>query len=85
MNKILLTTALSLLSQTVFSQNFSYEGEKGPEFWADLSPEFSLCKTGKFQSPVEINDPDAIEAKTHREIKFYYTGNATFIKNNGNT
>jgi carbonic anhydrase len=34
---------------------FSYIGEKGPEFWGDLKPEWKACKIGTMQSPVDIN------------------------------
>lgn len=83
MKKALLLTVM--LSSTVFAEGFSYEGETAPEKWGDLKPEYALCKTGKYQTPIEINDPDAIEAKEHRAVKFNYTGNATNIINTGTT
>jgi carbonic anhydrase len=33
---------------------WSYEGKDSPELWGELSSEFSLCKTGENQSPINI-------------------------------
>ncbi len=33
---------------------WSFEGTNGPEAWGDLKPEYTLCKTGKTQSPVNL-------------------------------
>ena len=34
--------------------HWTYEGEKGPQFWGKLDPDFSLCADGHSQSPVDI-------------------------------
>lgn len=34
--------------------HWTYEGEKGPQFWGKLAPDFSLCAEGKSQSPIDI-------------------------------
>lgn len=34
--------------------HWSYEAEEGPEKWAELSPAYALCGSGKHQSPVNI-------------------------------
>ena len=34
--------------------HWTYEGEKGPQFWGKLDPEFSLCADGPNQSPIDI-------------------------------
>ena len=34
--------------------HWTYEGEKGPQFWGKLDPDFSLCADGKSQSPIDI-------------------------------
>lgn len=33
---------------------FAYEGEKGPEAWASLNPEWATCGKGKAQSPINL-------------------------------
>ncbi|KAK9122796.1 hypothetical protein Sjap_012398 [Stephania japonica] len=39
---------------------FSYVGMNGPEKWASLSPNFSLCSNGKAQAPINIVTSDAV-------------------------
>jgi carbonic anhydrase len=34
--------------------HWGYEGAEGPEHWADLSAEWSVCRDGTSQSPVEL-------------------------------
>jgi carbonic anhydrase len=34
--------------------HWTYEGEKGPQFWGKLAPDFSLCEEGRSQSPIDI-------------------------------
>lgn len=34
---------------------WSYEGASGPSHWGDLSPEYTTCKQGKNQSPINIS------------------------------
>ena len=41
--------------------HWGYEGEEGPEQWADLSPEFAICRDGTEQSPIDITAAVAIE------------------------
>lgn len=48
---------------------WSYEGNNGPNFWGDLDPSFSLCKTGKQQSPINLKWQ---KQSTGGEIAFDY-------------
>ena len=34
--------------------DWSFDGPKGPEFWADLQPAYDRCATGQRQSPVDV-------------------------------
>ena len=34
--------------------HWTYEGEKGPQFWGKLAPDFSLCQRASSQSPIDI-------------------------------
>jgi carbonic anhydrase len=38
-------------ANTVF---WSYEGTCGPAYWGDLTPEFSPCREGRAQSPIDL-------------------------------
>lgn len=41
--------------------HWSYEGDEGPERWADLSPEFATCRNGTEQSPIDLSGAVAID------------------------
>lgn len=83
MKKTLIAAMAAIAMAPALAAHFSYDGHEAPEFWGDLSPDFAACKTGKFQSPVDITD--SIEAKQHRPITFKYTGEADTVINNGHT
>ncbi len=56
---VLLTTALLAMAvaSTVFaggSAMWSYEGKTGPKNWGNLSPDWSICGDGHYQSPIDI-------------------------------
>ena len=38
-----------------------YEEADGPAVWADLSPEFSLCREGQAQSPIDLTNAQPAE------------------------
>ena len=41
--------------------HWGYAGEIGPESWADLSPNFALCRSGTRQSPIDLTGATPIE------------------------
>jgi carbonic anhydrase len=43
-----------MVAAPVQAATFGYFGETGPEFWGELSPEWSACATGSIQSPVDL-------------------------------
>ena len=43
------------------TQHWGYGPNNGPGSWADLSPEYALCRDGREQSPVDISDPSPAE------------------------
>lgn len=61
---------------------WGYSGEKGPEHWAELSPEYALCGSGKNQTPINIRN--VVKAKLD-PIIFSYTTNVNDVLNNGHT
>jgi len=62
--------------------NWSYEGETGPQHWGDLSPEFIMCKIGKNQSPIDINERFTVKACT-KPIGFHYAADVKAVKHTG--
>ncbi len=83
----LVTAGLMLSSSLVLASgagkaHWGYEGHEGPTHWGDLAAEYSTCKTGKSQSPINIT-----AAKTAKlaDIKFSYQPSALDVVNNGHT
>lgn len=61
---------------------WSYTGKTGPSHWADLSPEFRLCREGRNQSPVDLGQ--RVDAALP-ELGFSYYSPPQTITNNGHT
>lgn len=62
--------------------HWGYSGQEGPAYWGKLSPDFSLCDTGKNQSPINIQG--ALE--THLgTLNIAFQPGKQEIVNNGNT
>ena len=84
---ISLTLALFLglpMLSSADNTTWSYSGKTAPQSWGSLSPDYTLCSSGKNQSPINI-DPDQVLDGTDKGIKFNYgviTPDA--IKNTGN-
>ncbi|MEO0355135.1 MAG: carbonic anhydrase family protein [Cyanobacteria bacterium P01_A01_bin.3] len=66
------------------SQEWSYEGADGPEAWGGISEEFEACALGTQQSPIDLQNGDAIDAEL-TELEFNYQPSALNVLNNGHT
>jgi carbonic anhydrase len=77
---ILFSFGVSFAGGHGHSAHWGYEGEIGPAHWGDLSPEYSACKEGKMQSPVDITG--AVKADLD-DIEFNYNDVPLMIINNG--
>jgi carbonic anhydrase len=62
--------------------HWSYDGAAGPDHWGDLDPAFALCKTGKAQSPINV---DRTEKASLPPIRFDYRPSPLAIVDNGHT
>ena len=88
MNRLKTMTALACLVVSVGvaaggdGPAWSYTGERGPEHWGDLAPEFVQCKVGLNQSPVDITNTLNADLPA---LELNYTGSTTTIVNNGHT
>jgi len=67
------------LSEPVSEIEWAYDGEKGPEHWADLSPEFAACK-GERQSPINLSGGRRMQ---YSPLTFRYRSNALSVQNDG--
>ena len=87
MNRSLLFIALLLLPcQLAYAgetaAHWSYEGDDGPEHWGDLSPDYSFCRDGSNQSPVNLVADLHVELP---ELVFQYHGTALRDVHDGHT
>jgi carbonic anhydrase len=64
--------------------SWSYQGKLGPEHWGDLDPSYAIAKTGKNQSPINIETSRLI-AKPLPELKFSYQPEPVSVVNNGHS
>lgn len=53
---------------------WSYKGDDGPARWGDLSPDYAACKSGKMQSPIDIDTKKAGTDKDLKLVDFAYGG-----------
>ena len=64
--------------------HWSYEGENGPQAWGKLKGEFSICATGKRQSPINIEESDTLQGPAE-PLQFNYQTSGASVVNNGHT
>ena len=82
-----LSGAIAVTDRAIASPDgpeWTYEGSEGPEFWGELSEEFAVCSTGDQQSPIDLDDADAVDADL-AELEFDYKSTPLSIVNNGHT
>ncbi|WP_294945462.1 carbonic anhydrase [Sulfurivirga sp.] len=65
--------------------HWGYEGATGPAHWGDLDPGFSTCKTGRNQSPVNLDDTLAVGTVGLPAVDIAYGTPALNVINNGHT
>jgi carbonic anhydrase len=62
--------------------HWDYRGDVGPAAWGGLKPEFSLCGTGKRQSPIDIRDGISVDLEP---VQFDYRASSFRVIDNGHT
>ena len=62
--------------------HWDYEGENAPYRWGDMKAEFTACKSGARQSPIDIRNPVLGEVEP---IRFHYEDVPLRVTNNGHT
>lgn len=67
---------------SALAQHWGYENEAGPQNWAKLDAKFSVCASGKNQSPVDLKN--FVEADL-KPLKLDYKPGLADIVNNGHT
>lgn len=62
--------------------HWSYQNTTGPNYWADLTPDFATCTRGKSQSPINLT---AAESADLIDPDFHYEPVPLNLLNNGHT
>ncbi|KAJ9548195.1 hypothetical protein OSB04_020738 [Centaurea solstitialis] len=62
---------------------FSYLGPSGPQKWGNLSPAYSACSHGRFQSPVNIVKSTCVSGRHLKplDVEYNLAANATLVDN----
>jgi carbonic anhydrase len=64
--------------------HWSYEGETGPDRWAEVSEEFALCETGAVQSPIDVTTGSAMSVGLD-ELEMTWGPSEVTVVDNGHT
>ena len=62
--------------------HWDYQGEGGPQAWAQLKNEFATCASGKRQSPIDIRDGIKVQLDS---VQFDYRSSSFRVLDNGHT
>lgn len=63
--------------------NYDEESERGPLHWGDVKPEWSLCKIGSMQSPIDLLN-ERVQIVSHLEtLHMNYHPYIATLKNSG--
>lgn len=72
---------LSLCSKAYTNdRTWSYTGPTGPEHWSELDPAYALCRSGKVQSPINI---DAASPAELPQLNLNYLTSPSTLLHNG--
>lgn len=90
LNKLLISClTATLVSSVLFASengtSWGYTGVNGPDNWGDLPTDYSMCKKGKSQSPIDITPEVTVESDGLKTIEFNYSSGTSFVENNGHT
>lgn len=64
------------------SPHWSYSGKGGPAHWWELDPRFAACKSGTFETPIDIQQSVPADLP---ELRFDYRPSPLTIVDNGHT
>ncbi len=69
----------------VHKPHWSYAGAEGPAYWGELTADYSTCKTGKNQSPVNLSKQTGVGTTSLPGFDVRYRDTPLKIINNGHT
>ncbi|MEP7284179.1 MAG: carbonic anhydrase family protein [Chloroflexota bacterium] len=67
---------------TAQAEEWTYEGDTGPQHWGDLDPKFAVCAQGRAQSPIDIAAPQGVNLA---DVAINYQPTALNVVNTGET
>lgn len=80
---ILSSAFVPALLRAQWKTYWSYDGPAGSAHWGDLDPAYAACKTGKEQSPIDIQQAEKADLPS---LRFdYQSGPLKYLINNGYT
>jgi carbonic anhydrase len=65
--------------------HWSYDGAEGPPHWAELSPDYALCSSGREQSPVNIVGSRLLPAEWLMPLQLQLNPTKLQLVHNGHT
>ncbi|KAK3226624.1 hypothetical protein Dsin_006486 [Dipteronia sinensis] len=83
---LLIFSSKSVIAQEVEDErefDYSKGGEKGPAHWGDLKHDWSDCKKGAMQSPIDMSSDRVQVIVKSGEIKRRYKPSIAIVKNRG--
>lgn len=69
-------------AETSHSSHWNYQGHTGPSHWGELSSEYTTCKIGHHQSPIDITQSVQTNLPP---LNFHYQALPLEIENNGHS
>lgn len=79
---LMLLLSAPLSAQHHESGHWGYDGTEGPSHWAELNPEFAMCRSGHHQSPIDIRNARKADLPP---IQVSYQPSPLHILDNGHT
>lgn len=79
---VLMSACLATTTLAAGNSHWGYSGHEGPEHWGELDSQYTVCATGKNQSPINLTG--LIEADL-LPIDFSYEAGGNEMLNNGHT
>eukprot|EP00833_Pecoramyces_ruminatium_P016894 jgi/Orpsp1_1/1190926/evm.model.d7180000082202.1 len=70
-SNLLVTNTYKTYEESLASRHWGYEELNGPEHWGDINRNYKLCKTGRNQSPINLNNRQ-LEKLQSDSFKFSY-------------
>lgn len=63
--------------------NYDEKSMKGPQHWGDIKPEWSMCKNGTMQSPIDLLNQRVQIVSNLGTLQINYKPSNATLKNRG--